>query len=350
MAAGVSLALPSLGISLPAVAPASDAAPPSGAGGHQQHRSHAARIGGGDAAAHARWKHGAGDGGGGGRDHGVPHSARLVRNLEPAPCSRSTAEVLALPAWPGRLVRSAGDWEAQLALVVQPLCEVLAGLQESSLVLEVGSHCGELAIAVARRCPGLRVQPSESDGPAASSVQYVLLQERVLQECFKPGAGTLLAPVSLDPASLGGWLGLRRSDISCVFAVSALQFMSEKSAAVLLDGCSRVLKTGGLVFLCGPFFDHGEVSELNLSYHGALQDFSAAASQRRQTSLCWGLHDVRAVRAAAEAVGLELAEQRRVGAEWIGLVFRKTLPDPGRRCSIPSGPLRPAALAGGRRG
>merc|ERR1712232_1098529 len=122
-------------------------------------------------------------------------------------------------------------------------------------------------------------------------------------------------------------MGMGRADVSCIFTVNVLQFVPAAQLGELIQGCRHSLRQGGLVFLCGPFFDGGQATETNLVYDEALKNFvkSTSTKQRADRPLSWGLHDAQQVCACAEEAGLEFVMKSTVERDWLAIVLRRPI-------------------------
>ena len=82
----------------------------------------------------------------------------------------------------------------------------------------------------------------------------------------------------------------------------------------LLDGASRVLTPGGLMFLYGPFLVDGEpTSESNRTFDASL----------RHRNPAWGIRDRDVVTQEAASRGLQRIEARPMPANNFTLIFRR---------------------------
>jgi SAM-dependent methyltransferase len=130
---------------------------------------------------------------------------------------------------------------ANLAPLAAALAEVLP---EAGLVLELGSGTGEHAVALARRFPALRFQPSDPDPAARASV-----------EAWAAGAPlpNLLPPLDLDLLA-PAWVERRADAVLCV---NVLHVAPAEAAEALCCGAARVLPPGGPLVVAAPFARRG---------------------------------------------------------------------------------------------
>jgi len=279
-------------------------------------------------------------------DLGVLHTSRLVRIGDKPECAEQAGGLPHAQAERRRKFLDVDFGEAQrsydqlLTAVAKELGRYLEPLPQGSLVVEFGSRYGDLAKEVAQRWPHVRVQPTE--GAYETLGVFLLLQERVLKhnEEFARLHGEegprLLPPRYVAGGPLEAWTRqLKLGSASCVFAANVLQFLPEEALEAILQGCRRALRPAGYVFLCGPFFDNGEVGDASLKCHDGLQSWAKeAAKAYPDRTLAWGLHDLQNIRRCAAALGFDVVEQSMVGLErdweWSILVLQKQLPRRGR--------------------
>lgn len=229
----------------------------------------------------------------------------------------------------------------RMTMAFQRMSHYFAELKPGSLVLEVGSRAGDMTLMFAERFPDLYILPTEGTGEASPSL-FMLLQERLAlrrdqkrpmskKRSKKRGAAAdsaqarsrILPPRHLDASVPKSWRNKMSSqDISCIFCVNVLHYMSPLGVENLLQGCSDHLPIGGHLLICEPFFNNGEAADSLLIYDAALRDF-AATSERK---LHWGCHDVMQIVASGSKVGFSLVAHEETdgvgGHSWILIVLR----------------------------
>jgi SAM-dependent methyltransferase len=183
----------------------------------------------------------------------------------------------------------------------EPLAAVLRDvLPASGMVLEVASGTGEHAAYFARLFPNLTWQPSDYEPGALNSIEAWVGDS---------DAPNLRAPVVLDAA--GTWPVDATDAILCVNMVHISPWAA---AAGLMRGAARVLPAGGPLVLYGPFRRAGvETAASNEAFDESLKARDAA----------WGLRDLEAVTAEAEANGLSLDRVVEMPANNLTVVYRK---------------------------
>lgn len=174
-------------------------------------------------------------------------------------------------------------------------------LPPTGLVLEIGAGSGEHALHFAAALPGLRWQPSDADPAALASI-----------EAWRVRAGTvnLLPPVALDVAA-APWPLAQADALVCI---NVIHFSPWASTPALFAGAARVLPVGGVLYCYGPYRREGRhTAPSNEEFDGWLK----ARDPR------FGVRDLEAVEAAAQACGLRLEEILPMPANNFSLVFRR---------------------------
>ena len=186
----------------------------------------------------------------------------------------------------------------------EPIREVLAReLPPSGTVLEIASGSGEHAVAFARAFPQVTWQPTDMDLTALGSIA-----------AWRDEAGlpNLAPPVPLDVTAT--WPFDHADAIVCINMVHISPW---ESALALFANAGRILATGDLLFLYGPYkFDGQFTAPSNEAF-----DQSLRARDPR-----WGVRDVRDLTAAAAQHGLTLRSTIAMPANNHALVFRRDSP------------------------
>lgn len=140
-----------------------------------------------------------------------------------------------------------------------PILSVIAPLlQESRAVLEIGSGTGQHAVYFARQLPHLIWYSSDVAGNLAGIQQW-------LQEA---GADNTPPPLDLDVSS-GKWPD---TNVDAVFSANTCHIMHWPQVCSLFDGVARLLPSGGLLILYGPFTFNGEfTSDSNRRFDAMLR-------------------------------------------------------------------------------
>lgn len=174
-------------------------------------------------------------------------------------------------------------------------------LPAQGMVLEVASGSGEHAVHFAAALPGLTWQPTDPDEDARRSI--AAYRQRA-------GLPNLLAPLALDVRA-PVW-PVAAAD--ALVAINMIHIAPWAAAEGLMAGAARLLPPAGVLFLYGPYQEDGRhTAPSNAAFDQAL----------RQRDPAWGVRDLGAVRALAEARGLDLVERVPMPANNLSLVLRK---------------------------
>ncbi len=183
-----------------------------------------------------------------------------------------------------------------------PILDVLEQLlPEKGLVLEIGSGTGQHAAHFAPLLPGIAWQPSDQDPQFFNSIDAWAQQV---------GVANLLPPVVIDVTG-DTW---EITEAAAVFSANMIHIAPWECCLGLLAGAGRILTTGGVLVLYGPFKRDGK--------HTAPSNESFDESLRARDP-AWGVRDLDAVADAAAGAGLDLAETVGMPANNMIAVFRR---------------------------
>jgi len=168
-------------------------------------------------------------------------------------------------------------------------------------VLEIASGTGEHAVHFAAALPQLTWQPTDRDGDARASIA-----------AHRAAAGlpNVLPVLELD-ARAPRW-PLEHAD--AVVAINMIHIAPWAAAEGLFAGAARVLAPGGVLYLYGPFQEHGR--------HTAPSNAAFDASLRASDP-DWGVRDLGDVCDLAGRNGLVLDQRVAMPANNLSLVFRR---------------------------
>lgn len=174
-------------------------------------------------------------------------------------------------------------------------------LPERGLVLEIASGSGEhVCHFAAASGPELIFQPSEPDAKARASIDAWV------------GALDLKnvrAAIALDATET--W-PITAADV--VIASNMIHIAPWEAAMGLVKNAGRILPPGGMLFLYGPYRRAGIVMEPS-------NDAFDADLKRRNPA--WGVRDLEAVAALAEAQGFAPPDVIEMPANNLSVIFRK---------------------------
>jgi SAM-dependent methyltransferase len=184
----------------------------------------------------------------------------------------------------------------------EPILRVLRDyLPRSALVLEIASGTGEHAVWFSSALSQLTWQPSDHDPEAVRSIA-----------AWRDMAGlpNLLPPLQLD-ASADIW-PVAQAD--AVVAINMVHIAPWTAAQGLIAGAARILTSGGLLFLYGPFSERG--------VHTAATNAAFDADLRARNPT-WGIRDLDEITALANQHEIMGPERIAMPANNLSVVFRR---------------------------
>jgi len=184
----------------------------------------------------------------------------------------------------------------------QPILDVLRPrLPAQGLVLEIASGSGEHIVHFAEALPNLVFQPSDPSPEARASIDD-WVQELTLDN-VRPA-------LALDAA--GDVWPLERADT--VLCCNMIHIAPWEAAVGLVVGAGRILPKDGTLYLYGPYRRGGRhTAPSNEAFDLDLRGRDAA----------WGVRDLEAVAALAEARDFGLPEIIDMPANNLSLVFKR---------------------------
>lgn len=182
----------------------------------------------------------------------------------------------------------------------EPILAVLRQwLPPHGLVLEIASGTGEHAAYFAENLPGREWQPSDAEPAALASI--AAWRDQV-------GVPNLRVPLRLDVRA--PW-PVERAD--AVFCANMIHIAPWDCALALVAGAGQVLGPGGVLVLYGPFKIGGHAAPSNLAFDADL----------KARNPDWGVRDLEAVGAAAQAAGLDHVDTIPMPANNLCVVWRR---------------------------
>jgi hypothetical protein len=184
-----------------------------------------------------------------------------------------------------------------------PILEVLKSrLPSRGVVLEIAAGAGEHAVHNAAAMPGLQWRPTDPDPDALVSI-----------DAWRRHAAlpNLLPPLALDASDPDGWPADR---IDAIVNINMIHISPWAATRGLMTGAGRLLPSGGLLFLYGPYIEADiETAPTNVSFDLSL----------RTRNLTWGVRRLEDVTTLAAQHGLDLTERIPMPANNLALFFRK---------------------------
>jgi len=179
---------------------------------------------------------------------------------------------------------------------------LLRVLPTRGAALELASGTGEHAVWFAQHLRPLAWQPSDPDP---------LMRRSIAAHGADAACPTLrLPPLDID-VTAPHWPLKEAAAIVCI---NLLHIAPWSAAEGLMAGAERVLPSGGVLYLYGPYKRDGRhTAPSNEAFDGNL----------RANDPAWGVRDMEAVTALAEAHGLGFGEAVEMPANNLSLVFTK---------------------------
>ncbi|QXQ05316.1 DUF938 domain-containing protein [Sphingosinicellaceae bacterium] len=183
------------------------------------------------------------------------------------------------------------------------ILEVLqAALPPSGSVLEIASGSGEHITYFAGRLPALNWQPSDPSPAARASIAAWTAGARL---------ANVGPPLDLD-ASARPW---PVSTVDAILAINMIHISPWAATQGLLQEAGRLLASGGLLYLYGPFLQAGvPLAPSNVAFDADLRD----------RNLAWGLRDLADIAAEAALSGLVLETVLPMPANNLSVIVRRT--------------------------
>lgn len=182
-----------------------------------------------------------------------------------------------------------------------PILQVLSGLFDRGVVLEIASGTGQHAVHFAAGLPDVTWQPSERDQELVD-----VLTARVTHAQLP----NLRLPLWLDAASARWPI----SEADALFCANLLHISAWNVTEGLFSGAERVLSPTALLVTYGPY----RISGVHTSASNA--DFDASL---RAQNPDWGVRDIDDLEACAQARGFRLVDTVRMPANNFTLVWQR---------------------------
>lgn len=184
----------------------------------------------------------------------------------------------------------------------EPILDVLReALPKSGLVLEIASGSGQHVTHFAAALPQLDWQPSDPNADARASIAAWTAHEQL---------ANVRVPLALD-VERTPW-GIEAAQ--AVLCINMIHISPWTATEALFDGAGRLLGSGGVLYLYGPYRRHGA--------HTAPSN-EAFDQQLRSRNPAWGVRNMEAVAALGEAQGFTCAQPIGMPANNFSLVLTK---------------------------
>jgi SAM-dependent methyltransferase len=184
----------------------------------------------------------------------------------------------------------------------EPILQVLRDRLPSPVqVLEIASGTGEHAAWFSRALPAVTWQPTDHDPVALESIA-------AWRDTM--ALPNLLPPLQLDAAA-ETW---PVTHVDVVIAINLVHIAPWVTTQGLIAGAARVLTSGGLLFLYGPFRERG--------VHTAAGNASFDADLRAHNP-SWGVRALEEISELAVRHGFEAPKRIAMPANNLSVVFRR---------------------------
>ncbi len=192
------------------------------------------------------------------------------------------------------------------------LAALLGWLPPAGQALEVASGSGQHVAHFASQMPGWNWLASDPDAQALASIA-----------AWRPDGPT---PLQLDVRQDDWTLPASHQALDAIFCANMLHISPVETAAALLQGAARHLRSSGQLIVYGPFIVAGQATAAsNLAFDADL----------RQRNPAWGLRSLAALEAAAQQAGLVLNQWLQLPANNLLLEFRRTNASANANTSTP---------------
>ncbi|SDI40730.1 DUF938 domain-containing protein [Paraburkholderia phenazinium] len=184
----------------------------------------------------------------------------------------------------------------------EPILAVLRRvLPARGLVLEIASGTGQHVTHFAAALPELVWQPSDPDAEARASIAAWTAHA---------GLANVLAPLELNVERTPWGVDAAQA----LVCINMIHISPWSATQALFAGADRLLGSGGVLYLYGPYRRHGA--------HTAPSN-EAFDQQLRSRNPAWGVRDMETVVALGEAHGLMCGEPIEMPANNFSLVLTK---------------------------
>ena len=184
----------------------------------------------------------------------------------------------------------------------EPILDVLRQhLPREGLVLEFASGTGQHVVHFARALPALAFQPSDPNDSARASID---------DWASTLGLSNVRPALPLD-ASAGAWPVEKADAILCI---NMIHISPWEATAGLIEGAARILSTGGVLYLYGPYRRAGHPTA------SSNEDFD---NDLRSRNPAWGLRALEDVAALAACHSFAAPVIVEMPANNLSVIFRK---------------------------
>ena len=182
------------------------------------------------------------------------------------------------------------------------LAELQRLLPAQGQMLEIASGSGQHAAHLSAGLPGWHWQPTDADAAALPSIR-----------AWCAGLPRVQAPLLLDVLQQP-WPPELPPTVDAVFSANLIHIAPWACTLALMHGAARCLAPHGVLVTYGPYVEDGVVTA---------PGNTAFDADLRARNPAWGLRQLSAVAAAAQAAGLQLRERVALPANNLLLVWSR---------------------------
>ena len=183
-----------------------------------------------------------------------------------------------------------------------PIGEVMSEhIPTGAIVLEIASGSGEHGAHMCGLRKDITWQPTDPNAQSRES------QDDWAKDC----GGRVKPSLSLDTTQPEWWTELPNYDV--IYCANMIHIAPWEAAQGMVKGASRILKSGGIFILYGPFKEGDVTAESNLKFDQTLKGRNPR----------WGVRDIEDVKEAFLEAGFALKERVFMPKENRTLIFTR---------------------------
>ncbi|MEM9274845.1 MAG: DUF938 domain-containing protein [Cyanobacteria bacterium P01_F01_bin.143] len=188
----------------------------------------------------------------------------------------------------------------------QPILEILQRiLPPEGNILEISSGTGQHAVFFASELVNHDWYPSDPDS---------LSRDSITAWSNSHPSDNLHEPLDIDAMTACWAIENAKVSINAIANINMIHISPWKACLGLMAGANRILSSGGILYLYGPYKRNGQ--------HTAPSNEMFDRSLRSRNSQ-WGVRNLEDVVAIAESEDLELQEVVEMPANNLSVIFRK---------------------------
>lgn len=183
-----------------------------------------------------------------------------------------------------------------------PIAAVLKDyLPDNAQILEIGSGTGEHGLAMCRQRADIIWMPSDPDAESRASIA----------DRARETNGQMHAPLNIDVTQPKWWD--MAPACTAIYCANMIHIAPPEALIGLAKGASKLLQSGGVFALYGPFLDGENTAPSNLAFHERLKVKNSA----------WGVRELDFVKTKFAESGLAFTGKVAMPANNLTLMFMK---------------------------